>query len=150
MSLARHAKTEFQSRIEVARWRDTNTSSRIPDAIWEASAPLRSREPLKPKGGRPRVPDRDARGDVRGAPASAVPDLATAFNAPSPFQALTLAMEDYVLRHAPDWVIGGATFEKDREVPAQAAERRADLERRIQDYAERANAAYGALRPPKQ
>jgi transposase len=32
----------------------------IPDDLWEATAPLLPKEPPKPKGGRPRVPDRAA------------------------------------------------------------------------------------------
>jgi hypothetical protein len=60
-----------------------------------------------------------------------------------------LAIEDYMLRHAPEWVIGGMIFEKDLKMPTQVAERRVVLDRRIQAYAEKANAFYGALRPPR-
>jgi transposase len=35
-----------------------NASSLVPDDLWEAVEPLLPKEPLKPKGGRPRVPDR--------------------------------------------------------------------------------------------
>ncbi len=36
----------------------------VPDDLWEAAAPLLPPEPPKPKGGRPRVPDRAALGGI--------------------------------------------------------------------------------------
>src|SRR5215217_5842236 len=41
-----------------------NTSSLVPDALWEAIEPLLPHEPPKPKGGRPRLPDRAALADI--------------------------------------------------------------------------------------
>ena len=37
---------------------------RVPDDLWEAIAPLLPRERPKPKGGRPRIPDRAALGGI--------------------------------------------------------------------------------------
>src|SRR5215213_3709643 len=37
-----------------------NTSSLVPDGLWEAIEPLLPHEPPKPKGGRPRLSDRAA------------------------------------------------------------------------------------------
>jgi transposase len=37
-----------------------NVSSLVADDLWEAIEPLLPKEPLRPRGGRPRVPDRDA------------------------------------------------------------------------------------------
>ena len=37
---------------------------RVPDELWEAIEPLLPREPPKPKGGRPRIPDRAALGGI--------------------------------------------------------------------------------------
>ena len=36
----------------------------VPDDLWEAIEPLLPKEPPKPKGGRPRVPDRAALGGI--------------------------------------------------------------------------------------
>src|SRR3712207_3429669 len=40
------------------------TQTRVPDELWEAIEPLLPRERPKPKGGRPRVPDRSALGGI--------------------------------------------------------------------------------------
>ena len=41
-----------------------NASSLVSDDVWEAIEPLLPKEPPKPKGGRPRVPDRAALGGI--------------------------------------------------------------------------------------
>ena len=41
-----------------------NAASLVPDVPWEAIEPLLPEEPAKPKGGRPRVPDRAALGGI--------------------------------------------------------------------------------------
>src|SRR5215212_12214282 len=41
-----------------------NATSLVPDDLWEAIGPLLSKEPPKPKGGRPRNPDRAALGGI--------------------------------------------------------------------------------------
>src|SRR5918995_319483 len=41
-----------------------NVSSLVPNDLWEAIEPLLPIEPPKPKGGRPRVPDRAALGGI--------------------------------------------------------------------------------------
>ena len=41
-----------------------NTQSLVPDDLWEAIEPLLPKEPPKPRGGRPRVPDRAALGGI--------------------------------------------------------------------------------------
>ncbi len=76
------------------------------------------------------------------------PNAAEGLEGPLPGNALALAIEDYMLRHAEDWVIGGPHFE-DRKVIGTAAERRADLDRRIQAHAEQSRSFYRALRTPK-
>jgi hypothetical protein len=67
---------------------------------------------------------------------------------PSPGGPLGLAMEDYVLRHAPGWaVIGGPVFE-DEKLPSSVEEQRRDLDQRIKGYADHAKTFYGARRKP--
>src|SRR5829696_680615 len=41
-----------------------NPASFVPDGLWEAIEPLLPPEPPKPKGGRPRVPDRATLGGI--------------------------------------------------------------------------------------
>ena len=55
-----HTKSVIQNLVEVARLRVMNTSSLVPDDLWEAIEPLLPDEPPKPRGGRPRISDRAA------------------------------------------------------------------------------------------
>jgi hypothetical protein len=65
---------------------------------------------------------------------------------PSPGGALGLAMEDYVLRHAPGWAgIGGPNFENEK-LPPSVEEQRRDLQQRIKEYEDHAKAFFGARR----
>ena len=67
-------------------------------------------------------------------------------DAPSPGAALGLAMEDYVLRHAPGWAgIGGPNFENEK-LPPSVEEQRRDLHQRIKEYQDHAKAFFGARR----
>jgi hypothetical protein len=88
---------------------------------------------------------------IKDAVASAVHDSLGALaedwkNAPSPGEPLSLAMEDYTLRHAPGWAVIGGPIDKDEKVPSSVGEQRKDLDRRIKDYADHAKSYYGALR----
>jgi hypothetical protein len=65
---------------------------------------------------------------------------------PSPGGALGLAMEDYVLRHAPGWAVLGGPFFEDEKLPPSPGEQRRDLDRRIKDYAAHAKTFFGARR----
>jgi hypothetical protein len=67
-------------------------------------------------------------------------------NYPSGGEAFHLAAEDYLLRRGTGWLlIGGPKFDKGRKLPAGAAEHRADLDRRIQGFAGKADAFYGKV-----
>jgi hypothetical protein len=67
---------------------------------------------------------------------------------PSPGEPLGLAMEDYVVRHAPGWAVrGGPVFAtEDEKLPSSVEELRRELDKRINSYADHATAYYGALR----
>jgi hypothetical protein len=64
---------------------------------------------------------------------------------PSPGEALGLAMEEHMMRHAREWAIGGPIFEGDKKVPGPEG-RRAALDGRIQAHAAHADTFYGAIR----
>jgi hypothetical protein len=88
---------------------------------------------------------------IKNAVASAAADSLGALaedwkNAPSPGEPLSLAMEDYVLRHAPGWAVIGGPVGQDVKLPSGVEEQRKDLDRRIKEYADHAKAYYGALR----
>src|SRR3954471_6330256 len=54
----------LKNRRGLASWPAMNASSLVSDVLWEAIEPLLPKEPPKPKGGRPRVPDRVALGGI--------------------------------------------------------------------------------------
>jgi hypothetical protein len=55
-----------------------------------------------------------------------------------------------MLRHQTGWlVVGGPIFEPGRQLPKSAKEQRADLDARIQAYAEKSAAYYDKLRGKK-
>lgn len=62
---------------------------------------------------------------------------------------LGLAMEDYILRHAPGWIVRGGPYfaSEDEKLPASAEDHRRSLDRRLKEYEDRAKAFYGT--PPK-
>lgn len=68
--------------------------------------------------------------------------------APSSGEPLDLAMEDYVVRHAPGWAVRGGPVlaTDDKKLPSSVEEQRRELDRRIKSYADHAKAYYGALR----
>jgi hypothetical protein len=65
---------------------------------------------------------------------------------PSPGGALNLAMEDYVLRHAPGWAVIGGPFFKDEKLPTSTEEQRRTVDQRIKEYEDHAKTFYGARR----
>jgi hypothetical protein len=81
---------------------------------------------------------------------------------PTPGDALDLAVEDYVLRHAPGWVARRGTgpdtsfvddeqlrrSAEDAKMPPGVEVQRRELDQKIKDYADRAKAYLGAVRKP--
>ena len=81
---------------------------------------------------------------------------------PLPEEALSLAIEDYVLRHAPGWVArrgtGPATSfaddeqlrrsAEDAKLPPSVEDQRRELDQKIVDLANRSKDYYGAMRKP--
>jgi hypothetical protein len=69
---------------------------------------------------------------------------------PLPGSPLALAMEDYVLRQAPGWVVrGGPVFaSEDEKLPASAEDQRRALDQKIKEYADHAKAYYGTPSKP--
>jgi hypothetical protein len=65
---------------------------------------------------------------------------------PLPGEPLSLAMEDYVFRHAPGWAVISGPYFREESLPRGVEEQRRDLDRRISDYASHARAYYGAPR----
>jgi hypothetical protein len=94
--------------------------------------------------------------------AAEIAELPLGKEEPEPEGALSLAIEDYVLRHAPGWVARwgtgpGTSFEDDQrlarsadeaKLPASVEEQRRELDQKIKVYADRARAYYGAMRKP--
>ena len=82
--------------------------------------------------------------------ASAAPDLGALAEQwrkePLPGGPLSLAMDEYVLRHSPGWtVIGGPVFQ-DVKLPASVEDHRRQLDGEVKAYADHAKAYYGAIR----
>lgn len=67
---------------------------------------------------------------------------------PLPGEPLDLAMEDYLLRHAPGWVVlGGPPFVSgDEKIPASVEDQRRALDQKIKEHVDRATAYYGAIK----
>jgi hypothetical protein len=73
-----------------------------------------------------------------------------ALDRPSDMEAWDLAVEDYLLRHDTGWlVVGGSFFDPGRKLPTSPSEHRADLDGRIQAYAESAADFYDRVRGRK-
>ena len=94
--------------------------------------------------------------------AAEIAELPLGKEEPEPEGALSLAIEDYVLRHAPGWVARwgtgpGTSFEDDQrlarsadeaKLPASVENQRRELDQKVKDYSDRARAYYGAMRKP--
>jgi hypothetical protein len=65
---------------------------------------------------------------------------------PSPGGPLSLAVEDYIQRHAPGWAVIGGPFFEGEKLPAGVEEQRRDLDRRIRVYEDQAKAFFGVRR----
>src|SRR5262249_51698909 len=65
---------------------------------------------------------------------------------PSPGEALSLTIEDYVLRHAPGWAVIGGQFFEGEKLPPSPEEQRRDLGQRIKGYEGHAKAYFDARR----
>ena len=68
--------------------------------------------------------------------------LKLAREAPLPGKSLNLAMEDFVLRHIPGWVLRSGPVNRDEKLPESVDEDRRELDRRIQELAEQARTFY--------
>ncbi|MFL5241129.1 MAG: hypothetical protein ACJ8FY_03395 [Gemmataceae bacterium] len=93
---------------------------------------------------------------------AAIATLPLGTEEPLPGEALDLAIEDYVLRHAPGWVARQGTgpdtdFADDEQLrrsaeeaklPPNVEDQRRELDQKIKDYADRAKAYYGAMSKP--
>lgn len=80
--------------------------------------------------------------------ASAMSGMTNVFKDLHPVEPLYLLMEDYVLRHAPGWILIRDVSDAEPELPASVEEQRRDLDLRIQAFAERAKTYYDSLRKP--
>ena len=88
------------------------------------------------------IKDAGSAGDVAGL-------LKAMTDRPSDGEAFGLAVEDYMLRHGTGWfVVGGPIFEQGK-LPKDPQEHRADLDRRIQAFAEKSAHYYDKLRGKK-
>jgi|GEM_PF-5850904 len=111
------------------------------------------------KIGSPKVPARAVNyGQVvliENATRKSAPDVASAmsqsgmtdvFKDLRPVEPLFLLMEDYILRHAPGWILIRGLSDEDPKLPASVEEQRRDVDQRINSFAERAKTYYDTLR----
>ncbi|HEV3257855.1 MAG TPA: hypothetical protein VG013_13300, partial [Gemmataceae bacterium] len=91
---------------------------------------------------------RDAAAPEAGNLGDVLPNLSKVMQErPSDGEAWSLAVEDYMLRHETGWlVVGGPIFDPGVKLPKSPQEHRADLDGRIQVFAERSAAYYDRLR----